>query len=164
MQLDARRAAQPADVMAGGERRSTEVAGESQKIGELDPLVAAHTRDGRAAGRVGRRELLDHRLAEPRLHVERVVRDPEPLGDGTGILEVAAGAAGLAVAAARPLVVELQGDAHDLEAGFGEQCRRDRAVHPTRHGDDHARARRQVEVERSGLSHRTRGWSGAREP
>jgi hypothetical protein len=62
--------------------------------------------------------------------------DSEPLGDGAGVVDVAAGAAGLRAADRFAMVVELEGDPDHLGAGAGGERGDDRAVDPARHGDD----------------------------
>ena len=69
-----------ADVVAGGQRIGAELARGLQKVGELDGLVAGHARDRRLAGDIALGERVDHRLAEPLLVVEHVMRNAERLG------------------------------------------------------------------------------------
>ena len=71
-----------------------------------------------------------------------------PLGDGAGVVDVAAGAAGPGPPDRLAMVVELEGDPDHLGAGArGEGCD-DRAVDPAGHGDDDARlGGRPVELE-----------------
>ncbi len=130
------RPGQAADVMAGGEAVGAEVAGEGEQVGELDRLVARHAGDRGSAAGIFVGEALDDRIAEAGLVVEDVMGDPEPLGDGLGVVDVAAGAAGLRAADRLAMVVELEGDPDHLGAGAGGERGDHRAVDPARHGDD----------------------------
>ena len=58
-------------------------------------------------------------------------------------MDVLAGAAGALLANRRAVIVELQGDPHDVIASAGQQGRGDCRINPSRHGRDHARAGRQ---------------------
>ena len=72
----------------------------------------------------------------------------QPVGDAPRVVDILPGAA-TARATDRPtVVVELQGDADHLVAGFGEQGCGDRAVDAARHGDDHAGRGGTIECER----------------
>ncbi len=62
-----------------------------------------------------------HGGAEACFGVDHVMRDAETVGDGAGVADVAPGAAGALAAGSGAVVVELQRDADDLVAGFGEQ-------------------------------------------
>ena len=94
------------------------------------------TRDRRAAGGVGRREVFDHRLAKPRLEIEHAVGDAEALGDAPRIVDVLAGAAGALPAECRAMVIELS----VIPITSQPASTRSAAAHgvdAARHGDDH---------------------------
>lgn len=153
VQFEAVRTAHPLGVVTGGERLRPEIACEVEEIAELDALIAAHAGHRSAASGVRVREILDHRLPKTLFEIEHVMGNPEPLGDRARILDVAPGAAALAVAADRALVVKLQCHAHHLEAQAVQQGGSDRTVDAARHGDYHPCAGRQVEVGRM-ITHR----------
>jgi hypothetical protein len=137
--------------MPRGEAVGAEVAGEGEQVGELDRLVARDAGDGRSAPRIFVGEAIDHAALEAGLVVEDVMGDSEPLGDGSSVVDVAAGAAGLRAADRLAMIVELEGDSNDLGAGPGGERGHDRAVDPARHGDDDPRLRRlSVELEIGG--------------
>ena len=52
---------------------------------ELDALIAAHARVGRAAGRVLGDEVVDDIVAEPLAEIPHIERDAQPLGRATSI-------------------------------------------------------------------------------
>ena len=66
------------------------------------------------------------------------MRDAEPVGDARGIVDILAGAAGALAADGGAMVVELQGDADDLEAALDQQRRRHRGIDAARHRHDDA--------------------------
>ena len=72
----------------------------------------------------------------------------EPVGDLAGIGNILAGAAGAGLARGDALVIELQGDAHDVVALLLQERRRDRQIDAARHRDHHAGvAGRLVDIE-----------------
>src|SRR3546814_10122767 len=81
-------------IMSGCQRRRPKLAGGVQQIVKFYPLVAADTRDWRRSCKVGVGEILHHRLAEPVFVVQDIVRNVEPLGDATRIVDILAGTAG----------------------------------------------------------------------
>ena len=67
------------------------------------------------------------------------MRNADPLGDGAGIMDVAAGAAGALAVGRSAMIVKLQRDADDVIAGIGQKRRGDRGIDAARHGDDDPR-------------------------
>ena len=132
----------PAHVVPGRHEVGLEVARGLHEVAELHPLVAADAGHRRRPGEIGVGELLDHRLAEPALVVEHVVREADRLRDPPRVVDVAPGAAGALPRQRRAMVVELQRDADDVMARLGQHGRDDRAVDAPRHRHDHARRTR----------------------
>ena len=93
-------------------------------------------------------------LAEAALIVEDVMGDAEPVGDGAGVVDVLAGAAGPAAPDRLAMIVELEGDADHLGAAARRQRGHDRAVDAARHGDDDARLARRASKLEIRLDHR----------
>ena len=98
---------------------------------ELDLLVAAQARVGRAAGGVLGDEVVDHVAPEPRGHVPDVERDAEHVRHPPGV----AGVLDRAAAARAPRNVAgfwLQREVHadDVVPGLDHPCRGDRRVDP----------------------------------
>src|SRR3546814_14588976 len=112
--------------MTGRQRVGAELAGRTQQIAELDPLVTAHAGDRRLATKVSVREIVDHALAEQRFVIQHVMRNAEGRGDVPRVVDVLPGAAGALAAGRRAMVVELQGDADDIvrseERRGGKEC------------------------------------------
>ena len=77
------------------------------------------------------------------------MRDAEPLGDARGVVDILPGAAGALAPDRGAVVVQLQGDADDLEPALDQQGRGHRRVDPARHRDHDAvvgRSAGQVDV------------------
>ena len=142
MQLRPARALGPAHVVSGRHAVGLQIPRRRQQVAELDPLVAADAGHRRRPGEIGVGELVDHAFPEAVLVVEHVVREPHRLGDPPRVVNVAPGAAGALPACGRAVVVELQRDADDVVALFGQHRRHDRAVDTPRHRDDDARVTR----------------------
>ena len=130
------------DVMAGRQELGAEFARGLEQVAEFDRLIALHARHRRLAGNVALGEAVDHRFLEAALVIEHVMRNADALGDGAGVMNVAAGATGALAVRRRPVIVELQRDADHVVAGLGKQRRRDRRIDAARHGDDNARVGR----------------------
>jgi hypothetical protein len=96
----------------------------TEQVGELDRTVALNARHRRLACRIAFGKAVDHCLLEPRFVVEHVVRDADPLGDRTRVVNVASGAAGALAMRRGAVVVELQGNADHVVALSLEQRRR----------------------------------------
>ena len=96
VQLGSVRSGHAPDVMAGGQAVGAEIAGKGEQVGELHRLVARNAGDGSPAPRIFVGEALDDAVAEAGLVIEDVMGDSEPLGDGSRVVDVASGAAGLA--------------------------------------------------------------------
>jgi hypothetical protein len=111
--------------MAGGERVGLEFAHGVEQFAELDLLIANHAGDWRLARRIAVRERLHDGRLEALLVVEDVVGDAEPVGDAARIVDVLAGAAGSTASDSLTMIIELQGDANDVEALLLEQRRND---------------------------------------
>jgi hypothetical protein len=79
--------------------------------------------------------------------IEDVVRDAEPISDGTRVADVAPGAAGARTLRRLAMVVELERDADHLGTAARGERGHDRAVDPARHRhDDAPRAGRELEI------------------
>ena len=124
-------------IVAGGQNAGAKLACGSEKVAELDRLVAFEARHRRLAGDVTVGEAIDHRLLEAALVVEHVMRNADAFGNGAGIVNIAAGATGPLAMGRRAMVVELQRDPDDVVPGVSQKRRRNRGVDPARHGDDH---------------------------
>ena len=138
MQLGPRLAHHALHVVAGRQRLGAELARRPEQVAELHRAVAGDAGHRRLAAHVGIGERLHDLGAEAAFVVEHVVRDGEPLGDLAGVLDVLAGAAGAGLADGDAMVIELQGDAHDVVALLLQQRRRDRRIDAARHRDHHA--------------------------
>src|SRR3984957_7456749 len=126
-------------VMAGGQHLGAELARGLEQVAEFDRLIALHALHRRLAGHIARGETVDHRFLEAAFVIEHVMRNAEAGGYGTGIMDVAAGAAGALAVGRCALIVELERDADHVIAGLRQQRRRDRGIDAARHGDDNAR-------------------------
>jgi len=102
--------------VAGRKRRSAKLARGLEQVAKLDGTVALDARDGRFAGGVAFGEHVDHRLAEAVLIVQHIMRDADPLGDVTRVVNVLTRAAGALAMGGRAMVVKLQRDADDVIA------------------------------------------------
>src|SRR5256885_912126 len=124
-------------VMAGGDRVAVERVGVMQQIAELGERIASDAGDGRSPARILGNEIVDDIVAEAVLEVQHVMRNPELVRDELGIgdrVEGTARAVGHAVAVAE----QLQRRADDVVPLLHKQRRRDGAVHPARHCDEHS--------------------------
>ena len=125
--------------MAGGEQVRPEVVRRREEVSELEMLIAGHAGDRRLAGHVGLRERLDHFLAKPRLVIQNVVGNSDPLGHVASVVNVLAGAARPLAMGRLAMVVELHGDADDVVAFIGKERRHDGRVDSAGHGHNDAR-------------------------
>ena len=148
------RARGSADVVARRHRLGPEVAGDVEKIAELDGLVAADARHRRLTGQIAVGKLVDHRVAELRFIIEDVVGDAQHLGSQAGVVNVLTGAAGPLLLQGRAVIIELQSYADDVIARLVQQGGDDGGVHPARHRRDHARSGRQADRRARGLDRR----------
>ena len=105
MELDPAAVDDPAHVMAGRQAVGPKVAGEGDQVGELHPLVAQAARHRRPAARIFVGKAVDDAAAEAAFIVEHVVGDAQPVGDGAGVVDVLAGAAGARAADRFAMVV-----------------------------------------------------------
>ena len=128
--------------MAGRQNLGAEFARGFEQVAEFDRLIALHAWHRRLAGHIALGEAVDHRFLEAAFVVEHVMRNAEPRGDGAGIMDVAAGAAGALAVGRGAMIVELKRDADHVIAGFRQQRRRNRGIDAARHGDDNARVGR----------------------
>jgi hypothetical protein len=126
------------DIVPGGESVGAELPGGRQQIGELDRLVAGDARDRRFAGNIALGEGIDHRLAEPLLVVQHIMRNAERLGDAARVGDVLAGATGADTMRRGAVVVELQRHADDIVALALQQAGNDRRIDAARHRDNDA--------------------------
>ena len=131
-----------------------EVAGDVEKIAELDGLVAADARHRRLTGQIAVGKLVDHRVAELRFIIEDVVWDAQHLGGQAGIVNVLPGTTGPLLLQGGTVVVKLQRHADDVIACLVQQGRHDGGVHTAGHGRDHARSDRQTDRRARGLDRR----------
>ncbi len=138
MQLRAGLAHHAPHIVAGRQRLGAELARRPQQVAELHGAVAGDAGHRRLAARVGIGERVHHLSAKAAFVVQHIVRDGEPLGDLAGIGNILAGAAGAGLPGGHTLVVELQGDAHDVVTLFLQERRRDRRIDAARHRDHHA--------------------------
>ena len=124
-------------VVAGGDGVEAEGQRPVEHGGELDLLVAAQARVGRAAGGVLVHEVLDHVLVEAVGEVPDVERDADDVGRAAGVVAVLdrAAAAG-AGAVGRGVAREREVDAGDVVAGLDGAGRGDGRVDPAGHGGD----------------------------
>ena len=134
VQLGPRGAHVAADVVAGRHRLRTKVAGDIQQVAELHRLIASDAGDRRLTAQVGVGEVLDHLVLEAAFVVEDVVRNVQALGGGARVMDVLARAAGALLLDRRAVIVELQGHAHHVVAGLGQQGGGHGRIHPARHG------------------------------
>ena len=139
VKLDPAAVDDPPHVMAGRQAVGAEVAGEGDEVGELHALVAQAARHRRAAARIFVGEAVDDAAAEAAFIVEHVMGDAQPVGDGAGVVNVLAGAAGARAADRFAMVVELHRHADHLGAGARGERGDDAAVDAARHGDDDPR-------------------------
>ena len=124
--------------MPGRQAFAAEPLGQRGQVGELHRLIAAHARHRRLAGSVTVGEVGDHRIGEPLLGVDHVVRDAEMIRHPARVVDVLAGAARALAAGGGAVIVELQRDADDLVAGLVQQPGDGAAVHTARHRDQDA--------------------------
>jgi len=82
-------------------------------------------------------ELAHHCLGEARLVVEHVVGNLQGIGDAAGVLNVLTSAASAFAADCLAMVVELEGNAHDIVTFGLHQRRDDGGIDSARHGHNH---------------------------
>ena len=125
-------------VVAGAHRVEAERHRPVQDRGELDLLVAAQARVGRAAGGVLGDEVLDDVLVEPLGHIPDVERDADHIGRPAGVPGVLQRAA---AAGAGPVGLRVGGqrqmDAGHLVTRVYRPRRGRGGVHPARHGREY---------------------------
>ena len=138
MQLGPRLAHQALHVVAGRQRLGAQLARRAEQVAELHRAIAGDAGHRRLAAHVGIGERLHDLGAEAAFVVEHVVRDGRAARRPGGRPGCRAGAAGAGLADGDAMVVELQGDAHDVVALLLEQRRRDRRIDAARHRDHHA--------------------------
>jgi hypothetical protein len=80
-------------VVASGDSVKTQRQRASGQRGELDPLIAAHTRVRGFASRIGRHEVVDHVFFELVSEIPYIERDSEDIGNTPGVAGVFFGAA-----------------------------------------------------------------------
>lgn len=133
-------------IMARGDMRCANGTHLFEQHSELDALVAAQARVGRAPRHVLRLETGDDMLPESRLEIPGVMADAKLAGNAPGIAHgIKRTAAALAVML-RVARQHRQGYAHNVEAPRHAPCRGKTGIDPSRHGDGNARiARNQVE-------------------
>ena len=117
-----------AHVMAGHQGFGPQIPGHAQKVTELDRLVAPDAGNGRFAGQIAVGELLDHLFPEPAFVIQHVMGNTQRIGDPLGVVNVLTGAARPFASLGGAVIIKLQGHPDDLEALFGHQRRRGRAV------------------------------------
>ena len=104
------------------------------EAGELDELVAAHTRVRRATRQIVGDKRVDHIAGEDVAEVHHIERDAELCGDTAGIEKVVE----RATTTTRRVAPQPHGDADDLVSGFDQQGRGNRAVDAAAHTNDDA--------------------------
>src|SRR5205807_5712096 len=114
------------NIMSGGQRLGAEVARGGKEVAELDGLIALDAGHRGLPRRVAFGEAVDHRLLEAVLVVQHVMRDPDALGDGAGVMNVLPGTTGARAMDRGAVVIELERDADDVVLLRLEQRRRDR--------------------------------------
>jgi hypothetical protein len=124
--------------VAGRQRLGAQLASGLQQVAELHRAIAGDAGHRRLAAHVSIGEGVHDLGAEAAFVVEHVVRDGQPLGDLAGVLDIGAGAAGAGPADGDAVVIELQGDAHDVVALLLQQRCRHRRIDAARHRDHHA--------------------------
>src|SRR6185503_8544255 len=80
-------------IVAGSQRIGVELACKCEQVAKLDPLVTPHTGNGRQALNIALREIVNDRATETFFVVENVVRDGEPGGHLSSIVNILPGAA-----------------------------------------------------------------------
>ena len=110
-------------IVAGRQYGGTELARGTEQVGELNGLVTVHAGNRGLTGHIALREAVDHRLPEPVLIVQDVMRDADPCRNGASVIDILAGATGPLAVGRCAVVVELQGDPDDVVA-FGLEQRR----------------------------------------
>ena len=129
--------ARDARVVAGGELRGAERAGDREHRVEADVAVAAHARVGRAALGVALQEVVHDLGAEALAQVEREVRDAHAVGERAGAGHgLGRAAAELAVGGRVGPQLERHGD--HLVARVERELRSGGRVHPAAHRDERA--------------------------
>ncbi len=116
VQFRARRALEALDVVTGGQTIRIQVLRGFQQIAELDPFVAADAGNRCGTGEILIGKLLDHRVAEPILVVEDVMREIHFLGDAAGIMDVRSGATRALLRQRLSVIVKLKRDPDDVVA------------------------------------------------
>src|SRR5690606_19572283 len=104
------------DIMASGQNVGAKVAGDGHQVDEFYRLVAGNAGNGGFALLIGIGEGLDDRGFEALFIVEHVVRNAQLGGDAAGVVNVLTSAAGPLAMGGLAMIVELEGDAHDLIA------------------------------------------------
>ena len=125
--------------MSGGHRICPQFPCGFQQVLKLDFLVTTHTRNWRFAAQIAVGKIFDHCLEKMGFIVKNIVRDTKLIGDIPCVINVFTGTARPFTPDRHAMIVKLERDADDLIAFAQKKPRRDRAVHPARHGDDHTR-------------------------
>src|SRR6185369_8505269 len=126
--LGAPSALDSADIMAGREAIRVQLMGEPEQVGEFRAHIAADAGDGGAAAQIFVGETVDHIGAEARFMVEHIMGNAEPVADGAGIADVAAGAAASGAPDRLAMIIKLERDADRLGAGRSSERSYHRAV------------------------------------
>lgn len=116
-------------VMPSGDPIETQRVGSTNKSVELEVPITFDTRVGRSAGRMVANVGTNHVAFEVFAKVEHVVLDTKPVGDSTGIVDIAHRTT---TGVGRP-APEFHGDADDLVAGVEQQRSGDRRINTARH-------------------------------
>ncbi len=124
--------------MPGCQRSRSKITRRLQHIAKLHPLIASHTRDRCFTRQIRIRKIIHHGLAKIMLIVQNIMRNANTLSNNAGIVYVLPCTAGPDPAHRFTMIIKLKRNPHHVIALLFQQRRRNRRVHPARHGHHHA--------------------------
>src|SRR5208337_2644494 len=149
-------------VMSGRDIVGRKRAGAAPQAIEFDLPIAHHTRIWRAPAQIFGDEIIDHARGEVGAQINHVERKIHPLRHPARIFEVVMRAAGAAALRhrRRRLGRKPHRDAYHVVAILAQEGSRDRAVHPTRHSNQHSRPHRALTSDRGSAAATRRHTAG----
>ena len=128
MQFRAVGARNPADIMASRETVRAEYPCQAEKIREFRTHIAPDAGNRRSPAQIFVGKSVNHIGAEAGFVIEDIMRNAEPIADGAGIANVAAGTAAARPADRLAMIVELERNPDRLGAGGRRERGHYRAV------------------------------------
>ena len=124
--------------MAGHHGDGTQLARHAQQIAKLHRLIATNARYRRVSGQIAIDKLIHHAFFKTRFIIQHIMWHIQHGGDAARIVNILAGTTRAFAANGFAMIVKLQRDADRIISGAFHQSGGDRAIDPTRHGNNHA--------------------------